>query len=297
MSNQRCQQTIAGVCRVSGRGYWSGLPVTVTFRPAPADHGIVFQRSDLADRPAYPALSNHRLETALRTRLGNGHSSVDMVEHIMSALYALGIDNCLVECTASEMPGLDGSSLAYSCALKNVGLVEQAVPVATLSIDAPFRLGDDRQWIMIAPSRDRGLTCEYRLDYEADSVIPSGRFQSAITPQHYLDEIAPARTFVTHEEAERLQAQGLGQHATHRDLLVFDENGPIDNVLRFEDECVRHKLLDLIGDLALCGLKLQGKVTAFRSGHILNGRMADWLRCQAARPGSAKHPSGIRQIA
>jgi UDP-3-O-acyl-N-acetylglucosamine deacetylase len=79
--------------------------------------------------------------------------------------------------------------------------------------------------------------------------------------------------------------------------LVFDENGPIDNVLRFEDECVRHKLLDLIGDLALCGLKLQGKVTAFRSGHILNGRMADWLRCQAARPGSAKHPSGIRQIA
>ncbi len=281
MQVQRRQNTISRVCHVSGRGYWSGVPVTVTFRPAGEDSGVVFQRSDLPSQPTIPVSASSRLETSLRTRLAVGDVCVDMVEHILSALYALQIDNCIVECTACEMPGLDGSSMAYAVALEQAGVCRQQAPVRTLIIDAPHRLGDDRQWIMVSPSRQAGFTCEYRLDYLASTNIPSGTFCTAVTPDLYIDEIAPARTFVTKSEADLLQAKGLASHVTHRDLLVFDENGPIDNVLRFDDECARHKLLDLIGDLALCGVSISGKVTAYRSGHILNGRMAAWLEEQA----------------
>jgi UDP-3-O-[3-hydroxymyristoyl] N-acetylglucosamine deacetylase len=281
MQVQRRQNTISRVCHVSGRGYWSGVPVTVTFRPAHENSGVVFQRSDLPRQPIIPVSASARMETALRTRLGVDDACVDMVEHILSALYALQIDNCIVECTAREMPGLDGSSMAYAVALEQAGVCRQQAPARTLVIDAPHRIGDDRQWIMVSPTNQVGFTCEYRLDYLAATNIPSGTFTTTVTPDLYMDEIAPARTFVTKSEADQLQAKGLAGHVTHRDLLVFDEDGPIDNVLRFDNECARHKLLDLIGDLALCGVPISGKVTAYRSGHILNGRMAAWLEEQA----------------
>ncbi len=283
MQVQRRQKTIARVCHVSGRGYWSGTPITVTFRPADENSGIVFQRIDLPDQPRIPVSASLRMETALRTRLAVEGATVDMVEHILSALFALQIDNCLVECTAREMPGMDGSSIAFAIALDQSGICEQPAWVQSLVIDAPHRIGDDRQWIMVTPTSQAGFTCEYRLDYPSSTNIPSGTFSSSITPDLYLDEIAPARTFVTKAEADQLQSKGLAKHVTFRDLLVFDQNGPIDNVLRFNDECARHKLLDLIGDLALCGVPICGKVIAYRSGHILNGRMAAWLEEQARK--------------
>jgi UDP-3-O-acyl N-acetylglucosamine deacetylase len=282
MHSQRPQRTIAQLCRVSGRGYWSGLPITVTFRPAPADTGIVFERTDLTKRSSVQAIASHRSETALRTRLRSGDCEVDMIEHVMATLYASQIDNCIVECSAREMPGLDGSSLAYALAIEQAGIVEQASPRTVYSITAPHRIGDDRQWIMVAPSAGDGLTCEYRLVYPEPSGIPSGVYAGQITPAVFLEEIAAARTFVTKAEADHLLSQGIAKHVTYRDLLVFGRSGPIDNSLRFEDECVRHKLLDLIGDLALSGVSIQGKVTAYRSGHILNGRMAAWLQENAS---------------
>ncbi len=283
MRFKRLQKTLASVVHVSGRGYWSGVPVTVTFQPAPENSGIRFRRVDLPGRPSLAALAKHRADASLRTRLHANGCSVEMVEHVLSALYAMEIDNCVVQCNASELPGLDGSAMAYALAIEHAGTVTQADTCPLMCIDAPFRIGDDRQWIMALPTSEPGLQCEYRLDYGSDSVIGSSTFRASLSPKIFVDEIAAARTFVTEPEASQLQARGLAKHVSHRDLLVFGQEGPIDNVLRFHDECARHKLLDLIGDLALCGVSLQGKIVAYRSGHNMNGEMADWLSTQYFR--------------
>lgn len=271
---QRRQQTLTRVCRVSGRGYWTGKPVTVTCCPAPPDTGIVFRRRDLANCVGIQAVASQRTETPLRTKLVGRSSSVEMIEHVMAALYAMEVDNCIVECNGAEMPGLDGSALAYCLAIDEVGLSIQNRWVRTFSVDEPLRIGDESQWIELGPALNHELTCEYHLEYDYATSIPTGHFRSAVTPDTFLSEVASARTFVTKMEATTLQAKGLASHVTYRDLLVFDERGPIDNILRFHDESVRHKLLDLVGDLALCGVRLLGSVRAYRSGHILNGRMA-----------------------
>ncbi len=185
--------------------------------------------------------------------------------------------------------------MAYALAIERAGVTIQSEGCPSLTIDSPYRIGDDRQWIMALPASEQGLVCEYRLDYGDDSVIPSSTYQSRITPKTFLDELAPARTFVTESEAERLLNRGLARHVSHRDLLVFGEDGPIDNVLRFDDECARHKLLDLVGDLALCGVALQGKIVAYRSGHAMNGEMAAWLRTQASQ--IVRRPSLYRRAA
>jgi len=281
MRFKRLQQTLAMVVHVSGRGYWSGLPVTVSLEPAPANTGIVFKRNDLPGKPSLKAVAEHRIETSLRTRLSSGNCTVDMVEHVMSALYAMEIDNCIVHCDAYELPGLDGSAMQFAIAIERAGIEKQDEARRLFYIDSPFKIGDDRQWIMALPAAEPGLQCEYRLDYGADALIESSTFQATLTPKTFIDEIAAARTFVTEAEARQLQARGLSQHVTYRDLLVFGQDGPIDNVMRFEDECARHKLLDLVGDLALSGVALQGKIVAYRSGHILNGKMAEWLSNQA----------------
>ncbi len=283
MRFKRLQKTLATVAHVSGRGYWSGLPVTVSFEPASENTGIRFKRVDLPGKPSLAAIAAHRTQASLRTRLDSDECSVEMVEHAMSALYAMEIDNCVVHCKARELPGLDGSAMAYALAIEQAGTVTQSEACPVVSIDAPHRIGDDRQWIMALPTAEPGLQCEYRLDYGQDSVIASSTFRVALSPKVFIDEIAAARTFVTQSEAEQLQARGLARHVSHRDLLVFGDEGPIDNVLRFDDECSRHKLLDLVGDLALCGMSLQGKIVAYRSGHNLNGEMAQWLSTQCNR--------------
>ena len=296
MRFKRLQQTLAMVAHVSGRGYWSGLPVTVSFEPAPVNTGIVFKRVDLPGKPSVAAVAGHRTEATLRTRLNSENCTVEMVEHVMSALYSMEIDNCIVHCNAHELPGLDGSAMAYALAIDRVGTVTQSEACRVVSIDAPHRIGDDRQWIMALPTAEPGLQIEYRLDYGRDSAISSSTFRASLSPKVFLDEIAAARTFVTEREAEQLQARGLAQHVSHRDLLVFGEDGPIDNVLRFDDECARHKLLDLIGDLALCGVSLQGKVVAYRSGHNLNGEMAQWLSTRSNR-NHVVRPMALRKTA
>ena len=131
---------------------------------------------------------------------------------------------------------------------------------------------------MAVPSADPGLTLQYQLDYGPGSAIPRTTTTQLLERDAFAQSIAPARTFLTESDARHLQLQGVASHVTYRDLIVFGPNGPIDNSLRYEDECSRHKLLDLIGDLSLCGLRVQGKIIASRSGHILNGRMAEAIR-------------------
>ena len=282
MRSYRLQQTLGSSVHVAGYGYWSGLQCTVSLLPAPANTGICFQRTDIDGSPRIQAIAENRYETHLRTRLQAKECSVDMIEHIMSSLHAAEVDNCIVSCTSQEMPGLDGSSLRYALGIEQAGVVSQGAVATAVEVTAPIRIGSDEQWIMALPQAypeaQSGLICEYRLDFGPQSAIPKGEYKTTLSFKSYLQEIAPARTFITHHEAEVLQSQGLAKHVTHRDLLVFGPNGPVGNTLRFADECARHKLLDLIGDLALSGVRINGQIIACRSGHVLNGRMAVELR-------------------
>jgi UDP-3-O-[3-hydroxymyristoyl] N-acetylglucosamine deacetylase len=274
MHQTRFQNTIEHVAHVSGRGYWSGKAVSLTFLPAEPNTGIVFRRVDLPDKPMIPAHVDYRRDTPLRTTLLFGDAHVEMVEHVLAALYAMDIDNCIVECDSPEMPGMDGSSLSFAIALERVGLRSQSVEAPSVQITSPIRVGDDSSWIMAIPSTDPGLTIRYELDYGPSSHVSKCESTLTIDRDTFFKDIAPARTFLEEHEARQLQSRGLASHVTFRELVVFNAQGPIENTLRFADECSRHKLLDVIGDLSLCGHRLQGKIIAHRSGHKLNGKLA-----------------------
>ena len=280
MEATRNQRTIARPASVAGIGYWSGCDVQVEFCPAEPETGIVFVRTDLQDRPRIPATIENRTETPLRTTLRCGDAGVDMIEHVMAALAGLQIDNCEVRVDQQEMPGCDGSALPLVEALDSVGVVEQDAPRGQLVVRDTVRLGDQRSWIEIRPSSSAETILQCKLDYGRDTAIGRQKFCISLSPERFRRELASSRTFVLEHEAAALQAQGLGKRATFKDLLVFGPDGPIDNRLRFSDECVRHKLLDMVGDLALAGCDLIGRFVAYRSGHQLN---AETVRAILAR--------------
>lgn len=269
----RRQHTIARTAVVEGFGYWSGKDVRVEFRPALPDAGVTFVRGDLTRPARIRALVSNRVETPRRTTLRFGGASVEMVEHIMAALGGLGIDNCEVWVNAAEMPGLDGSSLPYVEALTAAGLVEQSAVRPLLVVRDVTRLGNEESWVEARPSVSAGLTLKFHLDYGTGNAIGRQTLSLPVTPDSFQRELAPSRTFMLKAEADWLLAQGLGRRASLKDLLVFDSEGPIDNELRFRDECVRHKALDLVGDLALAGCDLAAHVIAYRSGHRLNAEL------------------------
>ncbi|MBX3422166.1 MAG: UDP-3-O-[3-hydroxymyristoyl] N-acetylglucosamine deacetylase [Pirellulaceae bacterium] len=272
----RNQTTLRGPCSVTGRGYWSGQVNTLTFLPAPAGTGIRFFRQDLNDSRGVQAVFEHCQGLSLRTCLSSGWLKFEMIEHVMAALAGLRVDNIQVHCTASEIPGMDGSSLAFTNALSNVGTIQLPAARPTLVVDRTIRLGDQRAWLTIEPAER--FTVEYQLDYGSGSAIGQATYMAEITPQVFYEQLAAARTFITQQQADQLQARGLAKHVTNRDLLLFDQSGPVNNQLRFPDECARHKVLDVVGDLAVVGVDLLGKVTAHGSGHQLNGQLAGHLR-------------------
>jgi UDP-3-O-acyl N-acetylglucosamine deacetylase len=268
----RQQNTLAAPVKVSGFGYWSGRDVNVEFRPAAPDTGVVFVRGDMAKPARIAARVENRIETPRRTTLRAASASVEMVEHILAALAGLQVDNCEVWVDAPEMPGCDGSSLPFVEAIDSVGLVSQPAVRSLLVIHEISRLGNEDSWIEARPATS-GLTAKYRLDYGRDNAIGRQTLALTVTPDSFRRELAASRTFMLKTEADWLRSQGLGSRATEQDLLVFDVNGPIDNELRYPDECVRHKLMDLVGDLALAGCDLLGHFVAHKSGHRLNAEL------------------------
>ncbi|NBT13865.1 MAG: UDP-3-O-[3-hydroxymyristoyl] N-acetylglucosamine deacetylase [Planctomycetia bacterium] len=276
-SRSGSQQTVRRPVVVTGRGYWSGRENRVEIRPAAAGEGVVFVRHDRPSPAVVPATLGSRIEATARTNLAADGVRVEMVEHLLSALAALGVDCCRVSLTADELPRLDGSSLAFVEAIDAAGVVSLGVPREPIVVRERLRVGDDEAWLEALPPRFPGLSVDYVLDYGPG---PIGRqeFSIELTPDAYRRELAAARTFITLEEAGRLRAAGLGLDVSMRDLVVFSPDGPIDNPLRWPDECVRHKVLDLVGDLALAGRPIHGHVRAYRSGHRLNAELAAGLR-------------------
>ena len=263
--------------RIRGTGYWTGQKVTVEFRPAAVDHGIVFVRRDLSPVRRIQAISAHSVETPRRTTLTANGGTVEMVEHILAALAGLQIDNCEVCVDSAEMPAGDGSSHEATEALLDAGIVKQEALRRILQVTEPVRVGDERAWIEAVPCTSEPFTVSYELDYPACPAIGNQVLETAITPVSFRQELASARTFVTEEEARRIQLSGLGTDVGYQDILVFGESGPLGNRLRFPNECVRHKVLDLVGDLALAGAEIHAHVRAFRSGHKLNSQLVKAL--------------------
>ena len=273
MSRPRNQATIETPVSVTGFGYWSGLDVTVQFLPAPANSGIVFVRDDISDSPEICARVGNRTNIALRTSIQGSGCQIDMIEHIMSALAGLKIDNCEVVVDQTEMPGMDGSCDAYVQALLKAGRRQQAPLVPQIVVTDLIRVETDNGWIEAKPVQGNSPSMKYSLDFPAEPAIGRQEFQFNVSEDDFAVDVAPARTFITSSVAEMLKAQGMGSRVTYQDLLVFSKDGPIENEVRFENECARHKLLDLIGDLALSGHEIIADIHSCRGGHALNAQL------------------------
>lgn len=268
----RKQTTITDPVSVTGFGFWSGRDVSLTFHPAASNTGVVFVRTDLPGQPRIPAVIQNRVDGPRRTTLVANGTTVEMVEHVLAALAGMRIDNCEIHVDRAEMPGCDGSSLAFTDALAKTTIVELQSQRRVIRIEAPVRVGTEDSWIQAEPTTNDTLELSYQLNYQCPS-IGEQTFSSIITPDNFVNQISAARTFVLLEEAEQMKKIGIGQRVTYQDVVVFNDAGPLETELRFEDECARHKLLDMVGDFSLSGADLMGKITAHRSGHRLNSQM------------------------
>jgi UDP-3-O-acyl N-acetylglucosamine deacetylase len=266
----RYQRTLARPVEVHGVGLLTGATICARFCPAPPSTGVVFVRTDLRPAASLPARIDRVTGTNRRTTLGHAPLQVSLVEHVLAALAGLRLDNCFVELNAPEPPGLDGSARAFVEALTKAGAVLQPARRPIWCVDEPVSVAHGGAVLTLHPAERDELKISYILNYGPRSPIGWQIYTQVITPESFAAELAGSRTFLLEAEAEELRRQGLGSRTTAADLLVFGAAGPIDNQLRYANEPARHKVLDVLGDLSLCGHDLRGHVVAYRSGHPLN---------------------------
>ena len=250
-------------------------------RPGEPHSGIWFIRTDQSPPTRIAARIENVSKRARRTSLLNGTVAIETVEHCLSACAGLGLDNLQIELNANEVPALDGSSLPFVQELRAGGICEQeAIQEPYVIRDVVRAVEGGCELVALPPLDPKSETLEisYDLDYGPEGPIGRQSYRIVVTAESFEANIAPARTFVSEQEARELQAAGLGRHLSYKDILVVGKDGPIDNRLRFGDEYVRHKILDLLGDLALLGRPLIGRVYARKSGHTLNHELARMLR-------------------
>jgi len=263
------EQTVAGPIEFSGIGLHTGEPATMRILPASLGTGIVFRRVDL-DNFELRADVGSVERVAYATTLMNRGVWISTVEHLLSALYGFGIDNAIVELDNFEVPILDGSGLLYTEAIQRVGITTLDAERNFIRITRPFSLEENGKSIAIHPSE------KFSIQYEIGFPHPLIGFQKLeveITPENYASLVAPARTFGFYDEVERLQASGLVRGGSLENAIVLTEKGMLNETsLRFPDEFVRHKILDLLGDFALIGQPVLGQIVANRAGHALHTR-------------------------
>lgn len=279
----KLQKTIKGEGRLSGRGMFGGKEAKVVFRPAPVDSGVVFVRVDVPEAVRINAVASNLAERSRRTTIKKGRVSIETVEHCLAAVSALSIDNLVIEVDGSELPAPDCSCAEYFKVLKRSGIVEQSEKRKEFVISEPISITSGDASIYALPYSDDGLNITYDLDYAGHTAIGRQIFSCRLSSETFEKNLAPARTFLLEAEAQQFQARGMGTHLSPRDILVLNSDGPIKNSFRFPNECVRHKIADLIGDLALIGRGLAGRIVAYKSGHSLNQRLATKLYETAER--------------
>jgi UDP-3-O-acyl N-acetylglucosamine deacetylase len=266
----KLQKTIQNECKIRGSGLFGGKEAKVIFRPAPVDSGITFIRTDVPQPVRINAIASNIAERSRRTTIKNGSVSIETVEHCLAAVSALEIDNLVIEIDGPELPSPDCSSAEYLKILKRAGIVEQNQNRKEFVINKPVSLSLGEANIYALPYADDGLNITYDLDYGGHTGIGRQVFSCKLTPDYFEKNLAPARTFLLESEAMQFQARGMGTHISPRDLLVINSDGPIKNSFRYENECVRHKILDFIGDIALLGKPVIGHFVVSKSGHTLD---------------------------
>jgi UDP-3-O-[3-hydroxymyristoyl] N-acetylglucosamine deacetylase/3-hydroxyacyl-[acyl-carrier-protein] dehydratase len=269
------QHTLAGPVTVTGRGLLLGEESTATLLPAPANHGIVFERTDVEPPVRIPARVRYVAARARRTTLAMANTSIETIEHCMSALAGLRLDNVLVQVHGPELPCGDGSAIPFADPIAEVGVLEQDAMRRVFRIREPILVEDGDAMLAALPSIDDELRIIYDLDYGPKSHRIRRQVHTyASSNGDYRRELGAARTYSLKEEAQALWDRGMCRHLTPRDVLVIGDDGPIDNEYRYDDEPVRHKILDLLGDLYLIGCEVHGRIVAYKSGHELNRRMS-----------------------
>ena len=285
LSPMEKQSTIQKSVSVEGIGLHTGAKVRLRLKPAPPNSGIIFVRVDLPGQPKIPANINYVIDLTRRPRrtsVGFGDIEIHTIEHLMATLSCLGVDNLIVESNGNELPGLDGSALPFVELVRNAGIEKQDFPRKIFHVKESLWIHEDDAYIVVVP--DDEFRISYTLSYD-HPLLKSQFFSHPVNEQSFQREIAPGRTFCLQREAEELRSQGLGKGANYENTVVVGEKGVIQNKLRFRDEFVRHKVLDLIGDLYLLGYQIRGHVIAVRSGHQLNIKLLQRLRIYQERIG------------
>ncbi len=265
------QRTLASSASLKGTALHTGENVTLTVRPAPVGHGYKFKRIDLPDEPVVDARVESVKTVERATTLVEGSVKIHTVEHVISALAGLGVDNALIEMDANEPPIGDGSAAAFVALIKEAGIVEQDAPRSYFTPREPISVQVGDSILTILPDTKFRVSCT--------QVGPEGRFtqylSAEITPDFYEKEIAPARTFVFYEDVKPLMDKGLIRGGSLENAIVARGDSVLSKEpLRFPDEFVRHKILDIVGDLALSGRRLRGHIVAVKPGHGPNTELA-----------------------
>ncbi|MEI8294249.1 MAG: bifunctional UDP-3-O-[3-hydroxymyristoyl] N-acetylglucosamine deacetylase/3-hydroxyacyl-ACP dehydratase [bacterium] len=281
------QRTLASTASLTGSALHTGENVTLTLLPAPVGHGFKFQRTDLPDEPVVDAAAAYVKTVERATTLVQGMVKIHTVEHVLSALTGMGVDNALIQMNANEPPIGDGSASEYIALIKKAGVVEQDAARRYLEIREPITLESNGSLFVILPDANFRVSCT--------QVGPDGRFtqfySTEITPEIYEKEIAPARTFVFYEDVKPLMDKGLIKGGSLENAIVARGDSVLSKEpLRFADEFVRHKILDIVGDLALSGHRIRGHVVAVKPGHGINTAVAKVLaeRFNIVAPAAAR---------
>lgn len=264
------QTTLARPVSYSGIGLHAANEVHMVLRPAPADTGIVFVRTDLAGNPSVPAQLAYVTNTMRATTLEQGEAKVFTVEHLLSALQGMAVDNCIVEMDSVEPPVADGSSLTFVRLIEQAGIQKLDMPRRVLTVRRQHLVQEEDKFIAILPYDG------FRITFTSINPHPLLGVQfsdTEITKDNYIHDIAFARTIAFTKELAMLKKLGLGKGGTLENTIVYDDTTCL-SVLRSDDELVRHKVLDVIGDMALLGRSLKGHIIAVKSSHKLNNMLA-----------------------
>jgi len=274
------QHTLQKSISCVGIGLHSGRPVNLTLHPAPADTGIVFIRADLCGDPAIPARLDHVVDTIRATTLGRDGVKVATVEHLLSALSGLGVDNAFVEVSAAEVPIMDGSSGPFVGLIKRAGIARQDRPRKYYILSGPLTVGDGDRFISAEPALDFKVECFIDFDHP---LLKNQSYTVTVTRSTFETEISRARTFGFLREVEYLKQQGLALGGSLDNAVVMDDFGVVNQEgLRFGNEVVRHKALDFIGDTALLGAPVLGRFSTSKAGHTLHNAFMKELLASAA---------------
>ncbi len=291
MATADLQQTLAKSAGFSGTSLHTGEKVTLTVHPAAAGHGIKFKRKDLPEEPTIDAKIEHLKTVERATTIGEGSIRVHTVEHVLSALSAMGVDNAIVEMDANEPPIGDGSAAPYVEVIKRAGIVEQEAPRQWLEINEPIHIESKAgSMLILLPDSKFRISCT--------QAGPENRFtqffSTEVTPAIFEKQIAPARTFVYYEDVQPLMEKNLIKGGSLENAIVVRGESVLSKEpLRFPDEFVRHKILDIIGDLALVGQRVRGHVVAVKPGHALNAELSSALAREIARRRAVTSPKPV----